>query len=106
MNEITFILNGEKISLQNPSPTKTLLDWLREEQKLTGTKEGCNEGGFSPSLDIGDGAIKRLILSQLQQIAGTIALQKFDSVTASDFKNTLVCEGGYIHKMVIESRRH
>ena len=44
MNEITFILNGEKISLQNPSPTKTLLDWLREEQKLTGTKEGCNEG--------------------------------------------------------------
>ena len=44
MNEITLILNGEKISLQNPSPTKTLLDWLREQQKLTGTKEGCNEG--------------------------------------------------------------
>jgi xanthine dehydrogenase small subunit len=44
MNEISFILNGQKILLQNPSPTKTLLDWLREEMKLTGTKEGCNEG--------------------------------------------------------------
>ena len=68
--------------------------------------QGCNVGGLSPSLDIGDGAIKRLILSPLQLISGTIALQKFDIVTASDFKNTLVCEGVYIHKMVIESRRH
>ena len=44
MAEIKFILNGQKISLENPSSTKTLLDWLREEKKLTGTKEGCNEG--------------------------------------------------------------
>ena len=44
MAEIKFILNGKKISLENPSSTKTLLDWLREDKKLTGTKEGCNEG--------------------------------------------------------------
>ncbi|MCT4556059.1 MAG: xanthine dehydrogenase small subunit [Pelagimonas sp.] len=42
--EITFLLNGESVSLQNPAPTQTLLDWLRENRSLTGTKEGCNEG--------------------------------------------------------------
>jgi xanthine dehydrogenase small subunit len=42
--EITFLLNGESVSLQNPDPTQTLLDWLRENRSLTGTKEGCNEG--------------------------------------------------------------
>ncbi|MGJ8616783.1 MAG: xanthine dehydrogenase small subunit [Sulfitobacter sp.] len=41
---ITFLLNGEAVSLTNVSPTTTLLDWLREERGLTGTKEGCNEG--------------------------------------------------------------
>ena len=42
--DITFLLNGEVVSLSNVSPTTTLLDWLREERGLTGTKEGCNEG--------------------------------------------------------------
>ncbi len=42
--EITFRLNGDDITLRDPSPTTTLLDWLRETKHLTGTKEGCNEG--------------------------------------------------------------
>ena len=42
--DITFLLNGEPVSLTRRSPTTTLLDWLREERGLTGTKEGCNEG--------------------------------------------------------------
>jgi len=42
--DITFLLNGESVSLTDISPTTTLLDWLREERGLTGTKEGCNEG--------------------------------------------------------------
>lgn len=42
--EITFHLNGEEVTLSGVSPTATLLDWLREDQLLTGTKEGCNEG--------------------------------------------------------------
>ncbi len=41
---ITFLLNGESVSLTNVQPTRTLLDWLRENRGLTGTKEGCNEG--------------------------------------------------------------
>lgn len=39
----TFLLNGETVTVDS-EPTETLLDWLREERGLTGTKEGCNEG--------------------------------------------------------------
>ncbi|WP_281996087.1 xanthine dehydrogenase small subunit [Ruegeria faecimaris] len=42
--DITFLLNGETVELANVDPTVTLLDWLREDRSLTGTKEGCNEG--------------------------------------------------------------
>ncbi|QMU58826.1 MAG: 2Fe-2S iron-sulfur cluster binding domain-containing protein [Boseongicola sp.] len=41
--DITFSLNGETVHVDS-APTVTLLDWLRETQSLTGTKEGCNEG--------------------------------------------------------------
>ncbi|MEM8729869.1 MAG: FAD binding domain-containing protein [Pseudomonadota bacterium] len=41
---ITFRLNGETIRLEAASETCTLLDWLREDRGLPGTKEGCNEG--------------------------------------------------------------
>lgn len=42
--KITFRLNGETITLENAAPTATFLDWLRDTQRLIGTKEGCNEG--------------------------------------------------------------
>ncbi len=41
--QTTFLLNGESITADT-SPTMTLLDWLRDERGLRGTKEGCNEG--------------------------------------------------------------
>ncbi len=44
MPRIQFSVNGETVTPEVFSPTRTLLDWLREERGLTGTKEGCNEG--------------------------------------------------------------
>ena len=41
---VTFLLNGESVTLRDVSPTQTLLEYLREIRNLTGTKEGCNEG--------------------------------------------------------------
>ena len=41
--KVTFLLNGETVEVDTPA-TQTLLDWLRVERGLTGTKEGCNEG--------------------------------------------------------------
>jgi carbon-monoxide dehydrogenase small subunit len=40
---IRFTLNGEPCAVQTP-PMKRLLDVLREDLRLTGTKEGCGEG--------------------------------------------------------------
>lgn len=43
MAEVTFLLNGETVKV-DAEPTRTLLDWLREDHGIKGTKEGCNEG--------------------------------------------------------------
>jgi xanthine dehydrogenase small subunit len=44
MAEIAFLLNGTQVTVAEQPPMRTLLDWLREDRGLTGTKEGCNEG--------------------------------------------------------------
>jgi len=41
--EVTFIINGDKKTL-NIDPSMTLIEILRKELKLTGTKEGCGKG--------------------------------------------------------------
>ena len=41
---INFILNGEARSVDDMSPTTTVLDWLRTVERSCGTKEGCAEG--------------------------------------------------------------
>lgn len=43
MSKINLKINGEDRALQVP-PMKRLLDVLREDAHLTGTKEGCGEG--------------------------------------------------------------
>lgn len=42
---LDFYLNGTKIKLHNPNPQWTLLDFIRSQDDLKGTKLGCGEGG-------------------------------------------------------------
>ncbi|MFV0293172.1 MAG: xanthine dehydrogenase small subunit [Paracoccus sp. (in: a-proteobacteria)] len=43
-SQIRFLLNGSEVILDSVPATQTLLDYLRIDRNLTGTKEGCAEG--------------------------------------------------------------
>ena len=44
-NQVSFSLNGETVTIKNPDPSRTLLDYLRYDVGLTGTKGSCRQGG-------------------------------------------------------------
>ena len=41
---IRFLHRGEVVQIDRAAPTRTVLEWLREDARCSGTKEGCNEG--------------------------------------------------------------
>ncbi len=42
---IQFLFSNQIYKIKNPDPNKTILSYVREDLKKTGTKEGCAEGG-------------------------------------------------------------
>lgn len=43
-DNVQFLLNDQQVSISRVRADQTLLTYLREQQQLTGTKEGCAEG--------------------------------------------------------------
>lgn len=63
---IRFILNGEQHAADGVSPTTTMLDYVRGELGLTGTKEGCAEG------DCGACTVVRVVDGRYEAVNGCL----------------------------------
>ncbi|WP_274952603.1 (2Fe-2S)-binding protein [Angelakisella massiliensis] len=71
--KLTFVLNGKTTSLE-VAPDKRLLDLLRENLHMTGTKEGCGEGECGACTVIIDGEAVHSCLVLACQLEGRSVL--------------------------------
>jgi len=65
-----FFVNGDPVELEVPG-MRRLLDVLREDLALTGTKEGCGEGECGACSVLLDGAVVDACLVPICQVDGT-----------------------------------
>jgi carbon-monoxide dehydrogenase small subunit len=80
--EITFSVNDESHKLK-VYPMERLLDVLREELQLTGTKEGCGEGECGACSVMIDGQIVNSCLVPVAQIEGA-EIKTIEGVATGD----------------------
>jgi xanthine dehydrogenase small subunit len=91
---IRCFFKGELRSLQASSPTQTVLQWLREDERACGTKEGCAEGDCGACMV----AVAELRSGQLQLSAVNACIQFLPSLhgkallTVEDLQ-----QGGKLH---------
>ncbi len=67
---IRFVLDGEVIELDDVEPTRTVLQFLREDLGRTGTKEGCAEG---------DCGACTVVVAEINRSGDDIALRAMNS---------------------------
>jgi len=66
-----FVINGDPVEVDVPG-MRRLLDVLREDLALTGTKEGCGEGECGACSVLLDGALVDACLVPICQVDGTV----------------------------------
>src|SRR5947207_11286694 len=82
MLEITFSVNNQSKTLK-VYPMERLLDVLREQLRLTGTKEGCGEGECGACSVLIDGQLVNSCLIPVAQVAGC-SIKTIEGVAIND----------------------
>ena len=66
---ISFLLNGEKAGV-TCDPKRRLIDILREDLNLTGTKEGCSKGTCGTCTVLLDGEPIKSCITPVSKVRG------------------------------------
>ncbi len=93
---VTLTVNGSLLNLEAP-PASRLLDVLREQLGLTGTKEGCGEGECGACTVLLDGVPVNSCLVALGQCEGsevTTVEGLGDAAHLTPLQEAMVTEGG------------
>ena len=72
-NDVRFTLNGKPV-VYTGNPLRRLLDVLREDYGLTGSKEGCGEGECGACSIIKNG--KLIIAGETSEVTGNTSLEE------------------------------
>ena len=87
-----FVLNGRRVDVL-AHPMKRLLDVLREECGLTGTKEGCGEGECGACTVLVDGQPVNSCLVPFAQVRGA-SLVTIEGLRDHPLQRSFVAQGG------------
>ena len=100
MTALRFLVNGSPVELEAPG-MRRLLDVLREDLGLTGTKEGCGEGECGACSVILDGEVVDSCLVPASQVDGRIvrtveglAARTPDGTLLDDLQQAFLVAGG------------
>jgi aerobic carbon-monoxide dehydrogenase small subunit len=90
---VRLILNGKRVDIK-AHPMKRLLDVLREDLGLTGTKEGCGEGECGACTVLLDGQAVNACLVPFAQVRGRSVLTIEGLRGRHPLQDAFVTEGG------------
>lgn len=93
--EICFTINGNEVTMEINDGTKRLIDFLRDDLRLKGVKEGCSEGECGACTVIIDGkAVASCLIpvgqidnSEIITIEGLEQNGELDEIQSSFIKN-------------------
>ncbi len=95
MNSVRFLLDGELTEISQVDPTRTVLQFLREDRLRTGSKEGCAEGDCGACTVV----LGELINQQIRYRAVNACIQFLPTLDGKALftVESLQSDGGQLH---------